>query len=93
MCAGVVKLADATDSKSVGSDTVPVRVRPPAPTDKPRPRSGFVSLLGILLFPKLKYTDFSALSITFISPNYGTVAIIPTTTPTTRFTCRFAIYC
>ena len=93
MCAGVVKLADATDSKSVGSDTVPVRVRPPAPTDKPRQSSRFVFYKVILFFPKLIYTDFRALSITFISPNYVTIAGIPTTTPTTRFTCRFAIYC
>ena len=29
--AGVAELVDATDLKSVGSDTVPVQVRPPAP--------------------------------------------------------------
>ena len=29
--AGVMELADVTDSKSVGSDTVPVQVRSPAP--------------------------------------------------------------
>ena len=32
--AGVMELADVTDSKSVGSDTVWVRVPPPAPQKK-----------------------------------------------------------
>ena len=32
--AGVMELADVTDSKSVGSDTVWVRVPPPAPEKK-----------------------------------------------------------
>ena len=33
--AGVMELADVTDSKSVGSDTVWVRVPPPAPEKRP----------------------------------------------------------
>ena len=32
--AGVMELADVLDSKSSGSDTVSVRPRPPAPTNK-----------------------------------------------------------
>ena len=35
--AGVMELADVVDSKSTGSDTVPVRVRPPAPNTKDHP--------------------------------------------------------
>ena len=34
LCAGVMELADVSDSKSDGSDTVPVRPRSPAPGEQ-----------------------------------------------------------
>ena len=33
--AGVMELADVVDSKSTAGDSVPVRVRPPAPFNRP----------------------------------------------------------
>ena len=39
--AGVMELADVTDSKSVGSDTVWVRVPPPAPSSETLDPSAF----------------------------------------------------
>ena len=41
-----MELADVVDSKSTGSDTVPVRVRPPAPNkNKTNPRENLEFVL------------------------------------------------
>ncbi len=54
--AGVMELADVVDSKSTGSDTVPVRVRSPAPiivlTTDPVVSTFCLSRLGVLVSPK-----------------------------------------
>ena len=50
--AGVMELADVVDSKSTGSDTVPVRVRPPAPTLKPR--HAFIAVEALIFYFMLK---------------------------------------
>ena len=61
--AGVMELADVPDSKSGGSDTVPVRPRSPAPESK---------LYGLLLFfDKLKkqtviLSRFASLFVLFL---------------------------
>ena len=50
--AGVMELADVVDSKSTGGDTVPVRVRPPAPADSVRIQYRNLLLqVAIFLYP------------------------------------------
>lgn len=46
LCAGVMELADVSDSKSDGSDTVPVRPRSPAPIPIPRSFERGIFLCG-----------------------------------------------
>ena len=41
-CAGVAKSADARDLKSLGSDTVPVQIRPAAPRKRRAGGSSFL---------------------------------------------------
>ncbi len=48
--AGVMELADVTDSKSVGSDTVRVRLPPPAPQNSQRYMPS-----GVFLVAKIDY--------------------------------------
>ena len=54
-----MELADVVDSKSTGSDTVPVRVRPPAPKILIRKNGDFYFLpLHFSLFSTLLYRGF-----------------------------------
>ena len=49
--AGVMELADVVDSKSTAGDSVPVRVRPPAPNENPFTKvDGFLFVLFTIHF-------------------------------------------
>lgn len=65
ICAGVMELADVLDSKSSGSDTVPVRPRSPAPKKSERKkRSDFFIFKVYFIFNKLN------IYITIMHKNY-----------------------
>jgi hypothetical protein len=51
--AAVVKLADTRDLKSLGSDTVPVRVRSAAPAKIPM-NAEKMAFIGILLYQEIR---------------------------------------
>ena len=50
LCAGVMELADVSDSKSDGSDTVPVRPRSPAPGEQVLVSRACFFIRGLILF-------------------------------------------
>ncbi len=54
-----MELADVVDSKSTGSDTVPVRVRPPAPTMSQRTDMMIVFVLCDVFYDQKKYLSDS----------------------------------
>ena len=58
-----MELADVVDSKSTGSDTVPVRVRPPAPKPQRRKSLGlYFFLIHYSLFTTLAFGALEVIS-------------------------------
>ena len=75
-----MELADVLDSKSSGSDTVPVRPRPPAPTEFGHPVFGLfyfaVLFLHLCFYILYKAMDFYARNQNFLMNTQPTTGLI-----------------